>query len=78
MTKTQEELREEYRSQFEEDDRAFDAAMEVIRLMKIVDTSDGINAGMNAAGYSDNESRAAYKMILWSATVHKTNGDAHD
>jgi hypothetical protein len=71
MTKSQEELREEYRSQFEEDDRAMDAALEALRLVKIVDTSDGLNAGMNAAGYNNDEARAAYKMILWSDAVNK-------
>ena len=73
MTKSQEELREEYRLQFEEDDRAFDAVMEAIRLVKTITTVDGLNAGMNAAGYSDNESRAAYKLILWGTTVNKGN-----
>jgi formiminotetrahydrofolate cyclodeaminase len=71
MTKSQEELREEYRLQFEEDDRAFDAVMEALRLVKIVDTSDALVTGMNAAGYTDTEINAACKMILWSAAVNE-------
>ena len=71
MTKTQEELREEYRSQFEEDDRAFEAALKAMRIVKTKTTVDGLKAAMNAAGYSDDESIAAYKMILWCRTVNE-------
>jgi hypothetical protein len=76
MTKSQEELREEefreeYRAQFEATDRALETALEAMRILKNKTTVDGLNAGMNAAGYSDDEARAAYKMILWSRTVNE-------
>jgi Xaa-Pro aminopeptidase len=67
----EEEFLEEYRAQFEETDRALEAALEAMRILKTKTTVDGLKAAMNAAGYSDDESIEAYKMILWSRTVNE-------
>jgi hypothetical protein len=76
MTKSQEELRDEYRSQLEAEDREFGAVMKALRLIKTTTTVDGLIAGMNAAGYSDNESKAAFNRILHHNDANK--GTAHD
>jgi hypothetical protein len=77
MKPTQEELQSVYiSSQLQAEERKAGAAMEVLRLVNIDKTVDGLIAAMNAAGYSDKETKSAIRTILWHNDKNK--GSSHD